>query len=220
MGSSKNEQVNEFFDGYSAKWDSLYGKERKKDPFSKFADEVLRAVIKKRLSTTLQFSSTNKISTVLDAGCGSGQYVVEFAKQGKQVTGLDFAESMLSIAKNSVQQLKLQNVDFVQADFVTHKFDKKFDLVCAMGFFDYIQSPTPVLKKMCEIAQYEVYASFPKSKGILAIQRRVRYKLRSCPLWLYSKKQLVAILTESGLTGKYELVDLGRDWLVKIRISS
>jgi hypothetical protein len=70
VSSKKNEQVNEFFDGYSEKWDSLYGKERKKDPLSKFADEVLRAVIKRRLSTTLGFTKSEKIKTVLDAGCG------------------------------------------------------------------------------------------------------------------------------------------------------
>ena len=118
MKSDKNEQVNVFFDGYSEKWDSLYGKERKKDPLSKFADEVLRAVIKKRLSTSLKLSNTEKIKTVLDAGCGSGQYVVEFAKQGKQVTGLDFADSMLQIAKKSISDQKLKGVDFIHADFV------------------------------------------------------------------------------------------------------
>ena len=219
MSSSKNEQVNEFFDGYSEKWDSLYGKERKKDPISKFADEVLRAVIKKRLSTTLGFSKSEKIKTVLDAGCGSGQYVVEFAKQGKRVTGLDFAESMLEIAKKSVTDLGLSGVDFVQADFVEHTFTQKYDLVCSMGFFDYIENPAPVLRKMYDLANYEVYVSFPKSKGILALQRRVRYKLRSCPLWLYSEKRLIAILKESGLNGKYELIDLGRDWLVRIKVS-
>ena len=219
MSSKKHEQVNEFFDGYSEKWDSLYGKERKKDPLSKFADEVLRAVIKRRLSTTLGFTKSEKIKTILDAGCGSGQYVVEFAKQGKLVTGLDFAESMLKIAKKSIKDENLSGVDFLQADFVEYDFSKKYDAVCAMGFFDYIENPAPVLKKMVSISNHEVYASFPKAKGILALQRRVRYKLRSCPLWLYSEKRLLAILKQSGASGKYELVDLGRDWIVRIKVS-
>ena len=219
MSSKKHEQVNEFFDGYSEKWDSLYGKERKKDPLSKFADEVLRAVIKRRLSTTLGFTKSEKIKTILDAGCGSGQYVVEFAKQGKLVTGLDFAESMLKIAKKSIKDENLSGVDFLQADFVEHDFSKKYDAVCAMGFFDYIENPAPVLKKMVSISNHEVYASFPKAKGILALQRRVRYKLRSCPLWLYSEKRLLAILEQSVASGKYELVDLGRDWIVRIKVS-
>jgi len=219
MSSKKHEQVNEFFDGYSEKWDSLYGKERKKDPLSKFADEVLRAVIKRRLSTTLGFTKSEKIKTILDAGCGSGQYVVEFAKQGNLVTGLDFAESMLKIAKKSIKDENLPGVDFLQADFVDYDFTKKYDAVCAMGFFDYIENPAPVLKKMIEISNHEVYASFPKAKGVLAIQRRIRYKLRSCPLWLYSEKRLLAILEQSGASGKYELVDLGRDWIVRIKVS-
>ena len=219
MKSDKNEQVNVFFDGYSEKWDSLYGKERKKDPLSKFADEVLRAVIKKRLSTSLKLSNTEKIKTVLDAGCGSGQYVVEFAKQGKQVTGLDFADSMLQIAKKSICDQKLKGVDFIHADFVDHKFSQKYDLICAMGFFDYQEDPVSVLKKMCQLSNYEIYASFPKAHGILAVQRRIRYKLRSCPLWLYSKSRLENILREVGVDGKYELIDLGRDWIVRVKLS-
>jgi 2-polyprenyl-3-methyl-5-hydroxy-6-metoxy-1,4-benzoquinol methylase len=219
VSTKKHEQVNEFFDGYSEKWDSLYGKERKKDPLSKFADEVLRAVIKRRLSTTLGFTKSDKIKTILDAGCGSGQYVVEFAKQGKLVTGLDFAESMLKIAKKSIKDENLPGVDFLQADFVEYDFSKKYDAVCAMGFFDYIENPAPVLKKMVSISNHEVYASFPKAKGILALQRRVRYKLRSCPLWLYSEKRLLTILDQSGVAGKFELVDLGRDWIVRIKVS-
>lgn len=219
MRTKKHEQVNKFFDGYSEKWDSLYGKELKKDPLSRFADEVLRAVIKRRLSTTLGFTKSEKIKTVLDAGCGSGRYVVEFAKQGKQVTALDFAESMLKIAKKSVDDQNLQGVEFLQADFVEHNFSKKFDAVCAMGFYDYIENPAQVLKKMIEISNHEVYASFPKARGILALQRRVRYKLRSCPLWLYSEKRLLTILEQSGAAGRYELVDLGRDWIVRIKTS-
>jgi len=218
MKSDKNEQVSVFFEGYSEKWDSLYGKERKKDPLSKFADEVLRAVIKKRLSTVLKLSNTDKIETVLDAGCGSGQYVVEFAKKGKQVTGLDFADSMLQIAKKSISNQKLKGVDFIHADFVDHKFSQKYDLICAMGFFDYQEDPVSVLKKMCQLSNYEVYASFPKSRGILALQRRIRYKLRACPLWLYSEKRLTGILNEVGANGRYELIDLGRDWIVRISV--
>ena len=116
-----------------------------------------------------------------------------------------------------IRDEKLTGVEFVHADFVEFNFSKKYDAVCAMGFFDYIENPAPVLKKMIEISNHEVYASFPKAKGILALQRRVRYKLRSCPLWLYSEKRLRAILDQSGASGRYELVDLGRDWIVRIK---
>jgi 2-polyprenyl-3-methyl-5-hydroxy-6-metoxy-1,4-benzoquinol methylase len=216
MTPNSNEQVNNFFDGYSEKWDSLYGKERKKDPFSKFADEVLRAVIKRRLSTTLSYSESNMIKTILDVGCGSGQYLVEFAKQGKKVLGLDFAESMLDIARYNVSSHGLSGVTYVNTDFEKFKFDSKYDLVCAMGFFDYISNPVRVLKKMDEISNYEILASFPKSSGLLALQRRVKYKIRSCPLWLYSSRDLLNILEESGFEGRSEVIDLGRDWIVRI----
>lgn len=223
MKKSENfsKMVSEFFDGYSSKWDSLYGKKRKSDPLSIFADEVLRKVIKRRLSTTMSLSNVSRIQTVLDAGCGSGQYLVEFARLGKKVTGMDFAQSMLEISSSTLAEQKITSVELVLGDFNDYNFgNQKFDLVCAMGFFDYQPNAESSLQKMCLVAKEEVYASFPKSKGLLAIQRRIKYKWRKCPLWLYNKESIVTMVNRCVNVKEFELIDLGRDWILRIQVQN
>ena len=60
-----------------------------------------------------------------------------------------------------------------------------------MGFFDYVEEPTLVLQKLARDVTGIVLASFPKAGGLLAWQRKVRYRLRGCPLWLYRRDEVV-----------------------------
>lgn len=87
-----------------------------------------------------------------------------------------------------------------------------------MGFFDYVEDPVPVLKKLTTEVTGAFYASFPKSNGFLARQRRVRYRLRGCPLWLYAKRDVEDALIASGFAGLYELRDFGRDWYAVVQM--
>ncbi|MHB1653119.1 MAG: class I SAM-dependent methyltransferase [Desulfitobacteriaceae bacterium] len=67
---------------------------------------------------------------VLDIGCGTGAFLYCFAELGFQCTGIDFAESMLRVAKKSTQEFA---IDF-QAGDVTQGLDfadGSFDLVLA-----------------------------------------------------------------------------------------
>ncbi len=74
------------------------------------------------------------------------------------------------------------------------------------------------IKKIIDTTK-EIWASFPKQGGLLTWQRKVRYNMRNCPLYFYSKKSLVDILDKSGLQGKYTIKDLGRDFFVKASIN-
>lgn len=218
--TSKNSYgVEKFFQGYSDTWNSLYGRDSSKNPFLKFSDHKLRRVLKTRFAKVMELASSSDVKTVLDAGCGSGQYLVDFAKLGKRVTGIDFAPSMLELAAESLKANNFsKGVELIQGDFYKHKFDGKFDAVCAIGFFDYQSDPVAQLKKMVELANVHVYASFPKARHYLAPQRKLRYKIRQCPLWLYSRKRLNQILSDCGVDGVTEVFDLGRDYLVCVNV--
>src|SRR5436853_7630051 len=128
-------------------------------------------------------------------------------KQNKKVTGLDLSEEMLKIAKQNTGRLSgTGDIRFIKADYLAHRFDEKFDAACLMGFFDYIKNPTDILLKLKEDITKEIYASFPKSGGVLAVQRKIRYRLRDCPLYLYSKKDVIRIISEAGLH-EFEITD-------------
>lgn len=76
----------------------------------------------------------NKDSKILDLGCGSGNYSISIAKDGYNVTGLDFDEQMI---KNCISKATTENVDvnFIVSDML--KFaeitDAKFDRIFCIG---------------------------------------------------------------------------------------
>jgi len=129
------------------------------------------------------------------------------------------AEGMLTLAQKGVDEMGVsEQVTLVTGDYLSVSFDRTFDAACLMGFFDYIEDPVAVWKKLAQEVTGEIYASFPIAGGWLAWQRQVRYRLRKCPLWLYRREDVVAILDEAGLQGKYDIQNFERDWFVTVRL--
>lgn len=216
MGNDSN-KVRDFFHGYAGDFDAIYGHATKRNAFGRWIDRNLRAVMRRRFEETLKHTAKKEIRSILDVGCGPGRYSVEFLKQGKNVVALDLAEGMLVIAKKAVGAIEHSgSVAFIKADYLMHRFPEKFDAACLMGLFDYIREPVTVLKKLNSEVSKEIYASFPKRSGFLALTRQVRYRLRNCPLYMYSLSDVERILDDSGFAGKYVVQDFGRDYYVKI----
>lgn len=214
---SKNVSI--FFDGYAHDFSSIYKEDTKKrSSFDKLMDNWFRKGIEERFSKTISKTNKNSIKSVLDIGCGPGHFVVEFLKQGKKITALDIAPSMLEITKKRVQAMnKEEEVKFILEDYLNYRPDQKFDAACVMGFFDYVEDPVKVLKKLLKDVEKEIYISVPDNKGILAFQRKIRYKLRNCPLFLYSKEYLVESLKEAGCFEISEIDEMDRGYFVTIK---
>jgi len=221
--SKDTQEVKSFFDGYASDFDSIYGHtDHQRGVFDKLADKLFRQVMLLRFKETLKRTANSAINSVMDVGCGPGHYCVEFLKQGKKVMAIDLAENMLQIAKQRVEAANFDDkadISFLQANYLDHNFGEQYDAACLMGFFDYIQNPEDVLEKLKKDITKEVYASFPQSGGLLILQRKIRYNLRNCPLYLYSRKDVDNLMKKVGLEGKYEVIDLKRDFFVKIDMS-
>ncbi|MEM3364615.1 MAG: class I SAM-dependent methyltransferase [Candidatus Micrarchaeia archaeon] len=72
--------------------------------------------------------------TMLDAGCGTGEKAVYFAKLGARVTALDINEKQLSYAKRLAKKHDVSdNIEFVCDDILTFNLGKKFDFVLCSG---------------------------------------------------------------------------------------
>jgi SAM-dependent methyltransferase len=210
------QDVKKFFHGYASDFDSIYGHSKSRGNFDKLMDKLFRKSMLLRFNETLKESSKSSIQTILDVGCGSGVYCVEFLKQGKTVVGLDIAEGMLEIARQKTAAFRHSGrISFILSGYMEYEFAQKFDAAVLMGFFDYIKEPVALIRKLQADTRKELYMSFPKKGGLLTWQRKVRYNMRNCPLYFYSKKSLTKILDESGLKGRYEMRDLGRDFFVK-----
>src|SRR5437867_12737154 len=63
---------------------------------------------------------TNQV--VLDVGCGSGATTLAAATRAGRVTGVDFSEPLVELARRRAQDARIGNVEFVIADAQTHQF--------------------------------------------------------------------------------------------------
>lgn len=212
-------EVEKFFNGYAYSFDSIYGSEdSNRNAVSKWIDKRFREVMRLRFEETLKRSAKPEIQSVIDVGCGGGQYCMAMLMQGKKVCGLDIASTMLDIAKNRTGSLEnSKDIEYVHSGYLEYPTPQKYDAAVFMGFFDYIENPVPVLEKAIRETNKEIYASFPNNKGWLASQRKVRYKMRNCPLYLYSLEDVKGLLKKVGKENSAEILDLGRGYFVCIK---
>jgi SAM-dependent methyltransferase len=69
-----------------------------------------------------------EIDKIIDIGCGTGRYTVEFAKLGYKVTGVDPSQHMIQIAKENFG--KIPNCEFIKG-YASDVIDK-FQLAISM----------------------------------------------------------------------------------------
>ena len=210
------ERVRKHFEADAVRFDSIY--EDTKGPFTRFVDNIWRGVVRKRFSLTLQRLQPLKGKAILDVGCGSGRYCLAYADEGAaRVTGIDFARPMIDLALSYAQQKGLAD----RCEFVTGSFPQDvppgpYDYSTAMGFFDYVADPAPVIATMRQMTRSTMVMSFPKSREWRVPFRKVRFWMSGCPLYLYSRRHLTKLLLDAGVTS-CEWIELDRDFIIVAR---
>lgn len=67
-----------------------------------------------------------KGDSILDAGCGGGAKSKYFVGRGFQVTGIDFSESLISIAREEVPEAEFHILDIRDVKTLNRQFDAVF----------------------------------------------------------------------------------------------
>jgi predicted TPR repeat methyltransferase len=225
MDSTKNytltetKDVETFFHGYAADFDSIYGHTKKRSLWDKFLDKYFRRSMRLRYNLVLKYAADPSIKTILDIGCGGGVYCEALLNLNKKVTGLDIADGMLALAKQKTKKfIDKGQASYIHSGYLEYSFTEQFDAGVLVGFFDYIKNPLDVFKKLETDITKELYMSFPKAGGFLGWQRKVRYKMRNCPLYYYTKKDIVNLLTKMGWQNNAEIIDIDRDFFVRVKL--
>jgi SAM-dependent methyltransferase len=92
--------------------------------------------------------------TVLELGCGDGSNLLPQAyyRRHARFVGVDGARSQIEIAKSSMSELALSNVEFIHSDFldVDDKLSGQFDYIIGHGIFSWVsQRARDALLQVC-----------------------------------------------------------------------
>ncbi len=81
---------------------------------------------------------------ILIAGCGTGQHALTTASKYKKskILALDLSFKSLSYAKRKANELKINNIEFVQGDILDlESIDRKFDIIESVGVLHHMYNP-------------------------------------------------------------------------------
>jgi ubiquinone/menaquinone biosynthesis C-methylase UbiE len=204
-----------FFDTYAKDFSAIYGNEN--TPVNAVVNRMFRKSMMLRYERTLAGCSPIEGKTVIDIGCGPGHYSVALAAKGAaRVLGVDFAPGMIDIAKKRAEGAGVADrCTFTLGDFLEVTGDETFDYAVVMGFMDYIEDPLALMKKVLRVCRGKALFSFPTDGGLLAWQRRIRYRSR-CALYLYTEPQIRSLVSSLGVKASVETIS--RDFFVTLTV--
>lgn len=70
----------------------------------------------------------NKDARILELCCGTGRLTLPIAKEGYDITGIDYTPSMLAQAKIKASEAGLE-ISFIEADIRTLNLPEKYDFI-------------------------------------------------------------------------------------------
>jgi 2-polyprenyl-3-methyl-5-hydroxy-6-metoxy-1,4-benzoquinol methylase len=208
----------DFWDRYSMDFDSIYTHDKSK--FQNFIDSMFRWDMYERFKFTMDHSQPVKDKSILDVGCGSGYYSLALAKSGaKKVIGIDYSRKMIQLANERLKEENLQeNCEFHVSAIMDYRPEAKFDISIAIGLFDYIQDPLPVLEAIKGLTRERIILSFPRMYTWRAPVRKIRLMTKNLDVYFYSRKGLSSLFTSLNLSDN-NIVKIGKLHCVAIDLN-
>lgn len=188
------ERVRTRFETRARDFDDLYEDER-------WLVRTLRPGLFRRRKLAVDTVTAYENPRVLDVGCGSGrigEFVLE-AGAGHYV-GVDFSTPMIDLARSRLSRFADRS-QLIVDDFLTAPLNGEFEVILAVGLFDYLPEPHRFSRRMFELCAPGgcVVGSFPTWSWIKGPVRKVRYEwIGNCPIFNYSRRELELMFGASG----------------------
>ena len=104
-----------------------------------------------RLVSAARLTGTERI---LDIATGPGYIAEAFAKNSREVLGMDLTEAMLAIARARTEERGVKNISFSAGDAQNLPFDDgQFDVVVCRLALHHVQQPAKVLSGMARVCR-------------------------------------------------------------------
>ena len=197
MAQDEPRQIAQYWDRIAPQFDAIYT--GKKNPLARGLDRWLRRDMYDRFDWVMRKAGDIHDSTVCDVGCGSGRFVSPLAQRGAKVTGLDFAPQMLDMARELVAHDGVADrCNFVLSDVLDWKTSETFDLVIAIGFWDYVADPLGRLQVIRQITRGRFLSAWPRAGTWRAAIRKRRLKVAGCPVYFWTHAEVEDYLRRAG----------------------
>jgi SAM-dependent methyltransferase len=190
--------VKAYFERHATSFDSLYHDESQ---LRTLWNQLVRPSVYRRVDGAISLIEAMGHPTVLDIGCGSGRNSLAFAKAGaSQVHGIDFSTPMLQLARRHVAGLPQEHkVSFECADLFTWDAEERtWDLVVALGVFDYFADIGGPLKRLFNLSSKAACFSIRHPTLIRMPIRKWRYQVMKCPIYFYPRHVIELRCQEAG----------------------
>jgi SAM-dependent methyltransferase len=199
------QRVRSRFRAKARQFDDLYEDER-------LAVRLLRPGLFRRRQLAVETVSSLSAPSVLDVGCGSGR-IGEFVLEAgaSRYLGVDFSEPMIDLARQRLDRFS-DRTELIVADFLEAELEGPFDVVLAVGLFDYLPEPHRFARRMFELCAPGgcVVGSFPTWSWLKGPARKVRYEwIGDCPIFNYTRRELELMFGAAGF-GRVEVLSPGR----------
>jgi SAM-dependent methyltransferase len=190
--SESTAQVREHFRRKAFSFDHLYDEEHA-------LQRLLRPGLFNRRELAVSVVREYASPSVLDVGGGSGR-VGEFALEAgaSRYVDVDLSDTMLGLAQERLARFD-DKVELVQGDFLTAPLEGPFDVVLALGYFDYIEDAAAHVRRISEHCSGSVVASFPRWTWTKGPIRKLRYEVKNkVRIFDYTDAQLRELFSDFG----------------------
>jgi len=190
------ERVRTRFEDKAQQFDDLYEDER-------WLVRTLRPGLFRRRQLSVETVRAYDAPNVLDVGCGSGR-IGEFALEAgtSHYVGVDFSAPMIDLARTRLQRFN-DRTELIVDDFLTAPLEGPFEVILAVGLFDYLPEPHRFSRRMFDLTAPGgcVVGSFPTWSWLKGPVRKVRYEwIGNCPIFNYSRRELELMFGASGFS--------------------
>jgi SAM-dependent methyltransferase len=160
---------------------------------------MLRPGLFNRRELALEIARDYDAPSVLDVGGGSGRIgELILAEGASRYVDIDLSDTMLELARERLERFG-DKVELVQGDFLTTPLEGTFDVVLALGYFDYIEDAAAHTQRIGEVCSGSAVASFPRWSWTKGPVRKVRYEvINSCPIYDYEREGIRQLFDEAG----------------------
>ena len=185
-------RVREHFRKKAFSFDHLYDEEHA-------LQRLLRPGLFNRRELAVAVAGEYDSPSVLDVGGGSARVGELILEQGAgRYVDVDLADEMLDLARARLARFG-EKVELVHGDFLTAPLDGPFDVVLALGYFDYIADAEAHTRRIGELCSGSAVASFPRWTWTKGPIRKLRYEvINNCPIFDYDRDGIRRLFDEAG----------------------